>query len=74
MRNRTKIVAMKQQRKPKMTVDERREFVQEIIDRLLYLPDEERWSFIDNIKSTLNEFQPRIKILDNGNTRIYKPL
>ena len=74
MRNRTKIVAMQQQRKPKMTVDERREFVQEIIDRLLYLPDEERWSFIDNIKSTLNEFHPRIKILDNGNTRIYKPL
>jgi hypothetical protein len=74
MRNRTKIVAMQQQRKSKMTVDERREFVQEIIDRLLYLPDEERWSFIDNIKSTLNEFQPRIKILDNGNTRIYKPL
>jgi hypothetical protein len=74
MRNRTKIVAMQQQRNPKMTVDERREFVQEIIDRLLYLPDEERWSFIDNIKSTLNEFQPRIKILDNGNTRIYKPL
>jgi hypothetical protein len=65
---------MKQQRKSKMTVDERREFVQEIIDRLLYLPDEERWSFIDNIKSTLNEFQPRIKILDNGNTRIYKQL
>jgi hypothetical protein len=74
MRNRTKIIAMQQQRKPKMTVDERREFVQEIIDRLLYLPDEERWSFIDNIKSTLNEFKPRIKILDNGNTRIYKPL
>ena len=74
MRNRTKIIAMKQQRKSKMTVDERREFVQEIIDRLLYLPDEERWSFIDNIKSTLSEFQPRIKILDNGNTRIYKQL
>jgi hypothetical protein len=74
MRNRTKIVAMQQQLKPKMTVDERREFVQEIIDRLLYLPDEERGSFIDNIKSTLNEFQPRIKILDDGNTRIYKPL
>jgi hypothetical protein len=74
MRNRTKIVAMQQQLKPKMTVDERREFVQEIIDRLLYLPDEERGSFIDNIKSTLNEFKPRIKILDNGNTKIYKPL
>lgn len=54
------------------TVDDRKEFVQEVIDRLLYLDDTDRNKFIDAINKTLTQFKPKMRIFDDGKTRIYK--
>jgi chromatin remodeling complex protein RSC6 len=56
------------------TVEERRQFVQEIIDRLLYLNAEEREKFISSIQSTVRRFKPKMNVINDGATRIYKPL
>lgn len=57
-----------------ISIEERREFVQEIIDRLLYLDADNREKFIDNIQSTLRKFKPKIQVMPDGKTRIYKSI
>ena len=54
------------------TVEERKQFVQEIIDRLLYLNPEDREKFISSIQNTVPRFKPRVNVMHEGNTRIYK--
>jgi hypothetical protein len=56
------------------SVEERREFVQEIIDRLLYLDPVDRDKFIDSIQNAMRKFKPEISIMDDGSTRIYKSI
>ena len=54
------------------TMDDRKEFVQEVIDRLLYLDGSDRDKLIDAINKTLTQYKPKIRIFDDGKTRIYK--
>jgi len=56
------------------SIDERRQFVQEIIDRLLYLEQDDRDRFIDTIQCAFNKFKPKVNVLDDGTTRIYTPI
>ena len=59
-------------RKRITSVDERREFIQEIIDRLLYLNHDERERFIDTMQSAMSKFKPEMAIMSDGETRVYK--
>ena len=54
------------------SVEERREFVQEIIDRLLYLDADNREKFINSVQCTVRKFKLPMTIMDDGSTRIYK--
>jgi hypothetical protein len=54
------------------SVEERREFVQEIIDRLLYLDADNREKFINSVQGTVRKFKLPMTIMDDGSTRIYK--
>lgn len=57
------------------SIEERREFVQEIIDRLLYLDSDNREKFISSIQSSIKRFKPPVVITDDSNgTRVYKPI
>ena len=59
-------------RKRITSVDERREFIQEIIDRLLYLNHDERERFIDTLQSAMSKFTPDMVVMSDGETRVYK--
>jgi hypothetical protein len=59
-------------RKRITSVDERREFIQEIIDRLLYLNSDERERFIDTMQSAMSKFTPDMVVMSDGETRVYK--
>lgn len=59
-------------RKRITSVDERREFIQEIIDRLLYLNSDERERFIDTVQSAMSKFTPDMVVMSDGETRVYK--
>jgi len=61
-------------RKRITSVEERREFVQEIIDRLLYLDADNRERFIDTVQTAMKKFKPEMSIMDDGSTRIYKSI
>jgi hypothetical protein len=61
-------------RKRITSVEERREFVQEIIDRLLYLDADNRERFIDTVQTAMKKFKPQMSIMDDGSTRIYKSI
>lgn len=61
-------------RKRITSVDERREFIQEIIDRLLYLNHEERERFIDTVQSAMSKFKPDMVVMSDGETRVYKSI
>jgi len=52
------------------TEQERREFLQEIIDRILYLPNEEREKFLSIMESSFKKFTPSYKIVQ-GASRVY---
>ena len=57
------------------SLEERREFVQEIIDRLLYLDSDNREKFINSVQSSIKRFKPPVMITDDNNgTRVYKPI
>jgi hypothetical protein len=56
------------------SIEERREFVQEIIDRLLYLDTDSREKFIDSVQGTLRKFKPEMAIMSDGETRVYKSI
>lgn len=55
------------------SVEERREFVQDIIDRLLYLDHENREKFINSVQGTVRKFKLPMTI-DNDGTRVYRPV
>lgn len=55
------------------TEQQRREFLQEVIDRLLYLPKEEREKFLLVMESSFKKFVPMYRI-EHGATRVYHPL
>ena len=57
-----------------VSIEERREFVQEIIDRLLYLDADSREKFIDSVQGTLRKFKPEMAIMSDGETRVYKSI
>lgn len=59
-------------RKRITSVDERREFIQEIIDRLLYLNPDDRERFIDTVQSAMSKFKPDMVVMSDGETRVYK--
>jgi hypothetical protein len=61
-------------RKRITSVDERREFIQEIIDRLLYLNHDERERFIDTMQSAMSKFKPDMVVMSDGETRVYKSI
>ena len=54
------------------TTEERNEIVQEVIDRLLYLPKASRRQFIENLDIMFRVWNIEVKIVDG--IRIYKPL
>jgi hypothetical protein len=54
------------------SIEERREFVQEIIDRLLYLDADNRERFIDSVQGTLRKFKPEMVVMSDGATKVYK--
>jgi len=49
---------------------ERKELVQNLIDRLLYLPETERVTFLDNLNNLFNKYSIAVEIVDG--IRIYK--
>jgi hypothetical protein len=53
---------------------ERREFIQEIIDRLLYLDMDSRERFIDTVQSAMSKFTPDMVVMSDGETRVYKSI
>jgi hypothetical protein len=53
---------------------ERREFIQEIIDRLLYLDMDSRERFIDTVQSAMSKFKPDMVVMSDGETRVYKSI
>ena len=53
---------------------ERREFIQEIIDRLLYLDMDSRERFIDTMQSAMSKFTPDMVVMSDGETRVYKSI
>jgi hypothetical protein len=53
---------------------ERREFIQEIIDRLLYLDMDNRERFIDTVQSAMSKFTPDMVVMSDGETRVYKSI
>ena len=55
------------------SVEERREFVQDIIDRLLYLEHDNREKFINSVQGTVRKFKLPMTI-DNDGTRVYRPV
>jgi hypothetical protein len=55
------------------TEQQRREFLQEVIDRLLYLQSEEREKFLLTMESTFKKFVPMYRI-EHGATRVYHRL
>lgn len=55
------------------SVEERREFVQDIIDRLLYLDHDNREKFINSVQGTVRKFKLPMTI-DNDGTRVYKTI
>lgn len=55
------------------SVEERREFVQDIIDRLLYLDHDNREKFINSVQGTVRKFKLPMTI-DNDGTRVYRPV
>jgi len=56
------------------SIEERREFVQDIIDRLLYLDAEDRDKFIDSVQTAMKKFKPDMMIMADGETRTYKSI
>lgn len=54
------------------SIEERKEFVQEIIDRLLYLDTDSREKFIDSMQGALRKFKPEMTVMSDGATRVYK--
>jgi hypothetical protein len=56
------------------SIEERREFVQEIIDRLLYLDTDSREKFIDSMQGAMRKFKPEMAIMSDGETRVYKSI
>jgi len=55
------------------SVEERREFVQDIIDRLLYLDSDNREKFINSVQGTVRKFKLPVTVSSDG-TRVYKPV
>lgn len=55
------------------SVEERREFVQDIIDRLLYLDHDNREKFINSVQGTVRKFKLPVTV-DNDGTRVYRPV
>jgi hypothetical protein len=53
---------------------ERREFIQEIIDRLLYLDADNRERFIDTVQTAMSKFKPDMVVMSDGETRVYKSI
>lgn len=52
------------------TEQQRKEFLQEVIDRILYLPNEEREKFLAVMESSFKKFTPSYKIVQ-GAARVY---
>lgn len=52
------------------TEQQRREFLQEVIDRLLYLPSDERDKFISIMMASFKKFNLKYNI-ERGATRVY---
>lgn len=55
------------------TEQQRKEFLQEVIDRLLYLPSDERTKFISLMMASFKKFALNYKV-EQGATRVYHPL
>jgi len=55
------------------SVEERREFVQDIIDRLLYLDHDNREKVINSVQGTVRKFKLPVTV-DNDGTRVYRPV
>lgn len=49
---------------------DRMEIVQDVIDRLLYLPDNDRKTFLDNLRGLFNSYNIDVEVV--GGLRIYK--
>jgi hypothetical protein len=43
------------------TIDERKELVQDIIDRLLYLPELERTAFLNGMAALLSQYNTKVQ-------------
>ena len=56
------------------SIEERKEFVQEIIDRLLYLDADNRERFIDTVQTAMSKFKPDMVVMSDGETRVYKSI
>lgn len=52
------------------TEQQRKEFLQEVIDRLLYLPCDERERFISMVTASFKKFNLKYNI-ERGATRVY---
>jgi hypothetical protein len=61
-------------RKRITSIEERREFIQEIIDRLLYLDADNRERFIDTVQTAMSKFKPDMVVMSDGETRVYKSI
>jgi len=61
-------------RKKITSIEERREFIQEIIDRLLYLDADNRERFIDTVQTAMSKFKPDMVVMSDGETRVYKSI
>jgi len=53
------------------TEQQRKEFLQEAIDRILYLPSDEKEKFVSVMVSSFRKFTPMYRI-EQGETRVYQ--
>jgi hypothetical protein len=53
------------------TEQQRKEFLQEVIDRILYLPSDEKEKFVSVMVSSFRKFTPMYRI-EQGETRVYQ--
>lgn len=53
-----------------MSEEQRKEMVQEILDRVLYLPSTKRRDFLDTIKDLIEEY-PLVYTLNDRGMRVY---
>lgn len=56
------------------SMEDRREFIQDIIDRLLYLDPDSREKFINSVQNSVHKFKLPMAIMESDGTRVYKPI